>query len=55
MIYGNFKSQPGFKHPKTLDGVYFAPLSYKSALIEGRARYTDPNTGKENNLILLTR
>lgn len=46
MIYANFKSQPGFVHPKTLDGVFFAPLIYKSTLIEGRGRYKDEHTGK---------
>ena len=45
MIHGNFKSKPGFIHPKTLDGVYFAPATYKSSHIEGRGRYWDSNTG----------
>ena len=45
MIHGNFKSQPGFVHPKTLDGVYFAPAIFKSAYIEGRGRYYDPEAG----------
>ena len=45
MIHGNFKSKPGFIHPKTLDGVYFAPAIYKSSHIEGRGRYWDSNTG----------
>ena len=45
MIHGNFKSQPGFIHPQTLDGVYFAPTIFKSAHIEGRGRYLDPVSG----------
>jgi len=45
MIYGNFKSQPGFRQPKTLDGVYFAPLTFESAHIEGRGRYKDNEKG----------
>ena len=45
MIHGNFKSQPGFIHPQTLDGVYFAPMIFKSAHIEGRGRYLDPVSG----------
>ena len=45
MINGNFKSQPGFIHPQTLDGVYFAPTIFKSAHIEGRGRYLDPVSG----------
>lgn len=46
MIYGNFKTQPGFTQPETLDGVKFAPTIWKSGYIEGRGRYLDPNTGK---------
>lgn len=45
MIYGNFKSQPGYRQPKTLDGVYFAPTTFESAHIEGRGRYKDNEKG----------
>ena len=45
MIHGNFKSQPGFIQPRTLDGIYFGPTIFKSAHIEGRGRYLDPVSG----------
>lgn len=45
MIHGNFKSQPGFIQPRTLDGIYFGPTIFKSAHIEGRGRYQDPVSG----------
>ena len=45
MIYGNYKTKKGFKHPQTIDGVQFAPYGWKSAHIEGRGKYYDPETG----------
>ena len=45
MTSAYFKSQPKFKQQKTLDGVYYAPAIFKSALIEGRGQYYNPTTG----------
>ena len=45
-----FKGFEGFIHPKTHDGVYFAPIPFISGLIEGRGRYRDPNTGMHHNV-----
>ena len=45
MIYGNFKTKSGFVHPETLDGVKFAPYGWKSAYIEGKGQYYDPESG----------
>ncbi|XP_066921710.1 uncharacterized protein [Clytia hemisphaerica] len=45
MLYGNYKTKKGFKHPQTIDGVQFAPYGWKSAYIEGKGQYYDPETG----------
>ncbi|XP_065678987.1 LOW QUALITY PROTEIN: uncharacterized protein LOC100210525 isoform X1 [Hydra vulgaris] len=48
MISGYFKSQPNFKQQKTLDGVYYAPAIFQSALIEGKGQYYNPSSEKWN-------
>ena len=45
MIFANFKTKKGFSHPETIDGVKFAPYGWKSAYVEGRGRYFDPESG----------
>ncbi|XP_065666457.1 uncharacterized protein LOC100206475 isoform X2 [Hydra vulgaris] len=48
MVYGNFIGMKPFNASKTVDGGLFSGVPWVSALIEGKGRYIDPNTGKDN-------
>ncbi|XP_065665483.1 uncharacterized protein LOC136086912 [Hydra vulgaris] len=48
MVYGNFIGMKPFNPSKTVDGGLFSGVTWVSALKEGKERYIDPNTGKDN-------
>ncbi|XP_065666462.1 uncharacterized protein LOC136087501 [Hydra vulgaris] len=48
MLYGNFIKMKPYNISKTVDGSMFSNVPWFSALIEGKGRYIDPNTGKGN-------
>ncbi len=47
MVYGNFINRRKYQSTATLDGGKFSGVPWVSALIEGRGRFHDPNTGKK--------
>ena len=46
MVYGNFIANKPFNTTTTIDGGKFSGVPWVSALIEGKGRYIDPNTGQ---------
>ena len=48
MVYGNFIGRDKYEITGTHDGGHFSGVPWVSALINGRGRYIDPNTGIEN-------
>ncbi|XP_066915217.1 uncharacterized protein [Clytia hemisphaerica] len=47
MVYGNFIGRDKYEITGTHDGGHFSGVPWVSALINGRGRYIDPNTGKK--------
>ena len=45
MIFGNFIGRTKYKTTETIDGGKFSGVPWASALINGKGRYQDPQTG----------